>query len=160
MSIDLKTLKPHHRGMARAQVAFGMKVKELADKFSLSPQQVTNITNSPLYKAELTRIESGADENARSLNDELKALAERAVEIVAEDLMSKEASQHRTAVAFNVLDRTGYAKHLKAEDNRKQKIVINNFAPEPGESPEAAKERMKQLREVFEKENEEDFGNL
>ena len=130
MSIDLKNLKPHHRGMARAQVAFGMKVGELAEKFSMTPQQITNITLSPLYRAEVARLERGADGEVTKLEEELKALAIRAVEIVAEDLMHNEKTEHRTRVAFSVLDRTGYAKNLVPQDNRKQKIGIgkNNLS--------------------------------
>lgn len=160
MSIDLKELKPHHRGMARAQVAFGLKVKELADKFGMSAQQVTNITRSPLYRAEVARIEVGADNRASKLDEELKALAERAVEIIAEDLVQNERTQHRTSVAFNVLDRTGYAKKNDPPDQRRQKIVINNFAPEPGENPAEAIERLRQLRDIFQGNQTTDEGDL
>jgi hypothetical protein len=155
MSIDLKELKPHHRGMARAQVAFGMKVKELADRFGLSAQQVTNITRSPLYKAEVARIEVEADNHVAELDLELKELAIRAVEIIAEDLMQVDPSGHRTSVAFNVLDRTGYAKKTTPQDNRKQQIVIHNYAPQPGDDPEEAIRELRELRKVF-KEDEED----
>ena len=160
MSTNLKALKPHHRGMARAQVAFGMKVGELAQRFSMSPQQVTNITRSPLYLAEVARIEAGAEGEVQKLDSELKALAERAVEIVAEDLMQAERTEHRTKVAFNVLDRTGYGKNDNfGVDNRKQKIVINNFAPNPGDDPEDAIKQLQELRNVFSsQEGEKDEG--
>lgn len=159
MSINLKTLKAHHRGMARAQVAFGMKVGELADKYDMSPQQVTNITRSPLYVAEVGRLEKGADGEVTKLEEELKALAVRAVEIVAEDLMQKDKTEHRTRVAFSVLDRTGYAKNLVPVDNRKQKIVIHNYAPQPGDSPEDAIAQLAPLRELFKNEREKGVEN-
>jgi hypothetical protein len=156
MSIDLKTLKPHHRGMARAQVAFGMRVGELAEKFSMTPQQVTNITRSPLYLAEVARIEVFADDNVSKLDEELKLLAKRAVEVIAEDLMRYDASEHKTKVAFGVLDRTGYGKNIVPQDNRKQKIIINNYAPNPGDNPEEAMKNLKALRDVFNEETEEE----
>jgi ABC-type Zn uptake system ZnuABC Zn-binding protein ZnuA len=155
MSINLKQLKPHHRGMARAQVAFGMKVGQLADKYDMTPQQITNITRSPLYVAEVARLETGADGEVAKLDEELKALAIRAVEIVAEDLMKKDSSEHRTRVAFSILDRTGYSKNILPQDNRKQTITIHNYAPEPGDDPQKAIKDLQELRKVFQDEQEE-----
>lgn len=152
MSVDLKTLKPHHRGMARAQVAFGMKVGQLADKYDMTPQQITNITRSPLYVAEVARLEAGADGEVAKLEEELKALAVRAVEIVAEDLMKKDATEHRTRVAFSILDRTGYSKNIVPQDNREQSIVIHNYAPEPGDDPQKVIKDLQELRKIFQTE--------
>jgi len=145
--IKLQALRPHHRSMARLQVAYGLRTKELAKRFGMLEPQVSIIVNSPLYQAELARLENFADEMAVDVGGELNQLAGRAVEIIAEDLHSKEKSAQRTKSAFAVLDRTGYHKKEEASDQRKQTLNFINLAPLPGEDPAESIARIKKIKE-------------
>jgi len=152
--ISLNRLRPHHRGMARAQVAFALRPTELAERFGLSLSWISQIINSPLYRAEVERLTMMADENstAADVGGELKAMTERAVEVIAEDLHREERSVHRTHVAFKLLDRTGYHRKEIPPDNRKQKMIFYNFAPLPGDDPKEALKQAEKIKAIMEQE--------
>lgn len=110
----LKALKPHHEHMARL-VACGATNEDLQRTTGLSSVQITRIISSPLFQALLRRLTGQIEETAvYNVRQELEGMANRAVEIISEDL-EREATSHaervqRTKVAFEVLDRTGYVK--------------------------------------------------
>lgn len=109
-------LWPHHRSMARLVVA-GARPGELADSTGMSPGQISRILQSPLFQAELSRLEGRADELAVDVHSDLKKMSEVAVEVLAENLASDEISRElKTRTAFDVLDRSGHGK--KAEPQR------------------------------------------
>lgn len=152
--VSLNRLKPHHRGMARAQVAFALRPTELAERFGLSLSWISQIINSPLYRAEIERLTMMADANstAADVSGELKAMTRRAAEVIAEDLYQGERSVHRTNVAFNLLDRTGYHKKEIPVDRRKQKMIFYNFAPLPGDDVKEAERQAEKVREILKSE--------
>lgn len=103
-------LWPHHRSMARALVE-GAQPGELAEIFGFTPGQITRIINSPMFQVELKRLEEMADEVAVSVRQDLRRMAERAVEVLDEQLHRKDVSEKiRQDAAFDVLNRAGYAK--------------------------------------------------
>ncbi len=102
-------LWPHHRSMARAIVGGGLRPGELAASYNMTQGQITRIINSPLFKSELARIEAGADEKARDLREDIKLMSVRAIEVIDQDLASKEVlNVQRQKAAFDILDRAGY----------------------------------------------------
>lgn len=102
-------LWPHHRSMARSMVAGGLTPGELAVAYGYTPGQITRIINSPLFQSELARIEAGEEQDARDLRKEIMKMAERAVEVIDEDLRIKEiGNKTRQAAAFDILDRAGF----------------------------------------------------
>jgi len=108
-TVDIHYLHPHHRSMARALVGGGLQPGELGVMFGFSPSQVSVIINSPLFKAEVARIEALAEYNVVDARAELDMLKGRSIEVLAEDLHSKD-DRLRHASAIDVLDRTGHPK--------------------------------------------------
>ena len=108
-------LWPHHRSMARLFVE-GMQPGEVAMITGFTPGQVTRILHSPLFQAELLRLEGQADLESVNITNELKRMATRAVEILDENLHSQELSRElKTKTAFDVLDRAGHGKKEQAQ---------------------------------------------
>ena len=107
----IRTLWPHHRSMARAMVAAGLTPTQLATAYGFTQGQITRIINSPVFRVELARLEGEADEVAVDVRKDLKLLAERAVEIL-DDQLNKQGVDVKVQqqAAFGVLDRSGYGK--------------------------------------------------
>ena len=110
-SPQIQYLRPHHRSMARTMATSGLTPMQLATAFGFSPGQITRIINSPLFMAELARIEGAVEVKAVDVSMELKMLQPRAMEIVAEDMFAPGTDRKlRNQTAFEVLDRTGFGK--------------------------------------------------
>jgi hypothetical protein len=85
-SPHIEAARPHHRSMARDMVAGGLRPGELAKLYGMSPSQVSVITNSPAFHAELKRLEDGADVAAMDVRDEIARMVPKAVENLHDDL--------------------------------------------------------------------------
>ena len=107
-------LHPHHRSMARSVVQGGMRNKDLCVMYGFTPGQMSAILNSPLFKAEVARMEAIAEDTTCSVRRDLNALKSRATEVIAEDLFSAER-RLRSNTAFEVLDRTGFGKNAPVQ---------------------------------------------
>ena len=104
-------LRPWHRSMARMMVAGGKRPGELAILFGITPTQISVITNSPLFLAELNRMEALAEYEAVDMRTELEIRQGLALETVDEHLTNKDhAIKGRVNTALEILDRTGYGK--------------------------------------------------
>ena len=105
-------LWPHHRSIARMFLE-GMRPGEVALVTGFSPGQVTRILHSPLFEAELARLESQAEIETVSVGRELKRMASRAIEVLDENLQAENISRElKTKTAFDILDRSGHVKKL------------------------------------------------
>ena len=108
----LRQLKPHHHSMAR-MVAVGLPPGEIAALTGFSPGQISKIQGSPLFQAAVARLSEGIEEAAvASVQEELRGLAPRAVEVLDEDLnfmpTCTQDRKVRQAAAIDILNRTGY----------------------------------------------------
>ena len=105
-------LWPHHKSMARMMVASGATPGDLAKAFGFSNSQISMIINSPLFIIYMSNIEKDANENAAEVGEDIKALATRAVEILAEDMSSDEETRAsrglRNRTAKTILEMNGY----------------------------------------------------
>ena len=108
----ISQLWPHHRSMARMFLE-GMQPGEVATVMGFSSGQITRILHSPLFEAELARLESQAEQEAVSVDGELKKMAARAIEVLDENLQAENISRElKTKTAFDVLDRSGHSKKI------------------------------------------------
>lgn len=108
----ISQLWPHHRSMARMFLE-GMQPGEVALATGFSAGQVTRILHSPLFEAELARLECQAEQETVTVAGELKRMAGRAVEILDENLQAENISRElKTKSAFDVLDRSGHSKRI------------------------------------------------
>jgi len=117
--------------MARMFVE-GLQPNEVALVTGFTPGQITRILHSPLFEAELMRLESQAEMETVTVGNDLKRMASRAVEILDENLHSQDEStvsrELKTKTAFDVLDRSGHSKrgdpqrHLHLHAHAHQKV--------------------------------------
>lgn len=108
----ISQLWPHHRSMARMFLE-GMQPGEVALVTGFTPGQITRILHSPLFEAELARLESQAEQEVVSVGNELKRMAGRAIEVLDENLQAENISRElKTKTAFDVLDRSGHSKRV------------------------------------------------
>lgn len=111
-------LWPHHRSMAR-MFAEGLTPTEVAAICGYTPGQITRILHSPLFQAELKRLEEGLEETSREIDLEIKLMARKAVEVLDENLNSETTDRKlKTQTAQDVLDRAGYGKKPDAAEHR------------------------------------------
>ena len=91
----------------------GMKPGEVAQATGFTDGQVTRILHSPLFEAELARLESQAELETVTVTGELKRMASRAIEVLDENLQAENVSRElKTKTAFDVLDRSGHSKRI------------------------------------------------
>lgn len=103
-------LWPHHRSMARDFVA-GYTPTEVAERFGFTKAQITRIQQSPLFVAEMARLEAQAEHVSVDVHNDIREMAARAVEILDENLHREDVKRGlKTKTAFDVLDRAGYGK--------------------------------------------------
>ena len=108
LSPNITQVRPWHRSMARAVVA-GARPNELARLFSLGVSQISVILGSPLFEAEVARLESLAEYEAVDVRVELQMRHGMSIEAIDRDLINED-SHKAASSAFEVLDRTGYGK--------------------------------------------------
>jgi len=140
-----QSMKPHYRGMARALVA-GVKPQELPSLYGMTKEAIGHILASPLFMAEVMRLEDMAEEVMVDVRGELEMLSGRAVEVISQDLYRDDPSAGRTKTAFDVLDRTGFHARQAGDGKKGTTINILNLAPEPGTNPEEAKETINEIK--------------
>jgi len=127
-------LWPHHRSMVRAMFN-GATPMDLALAYGFTPGQITRITNSPLFKAELARLETSQEALMISVNQDLQVLAEQAIEVLSGDFESladkrdQDSIKLKTSMGFGILDRAGYGKkdlslHLHQHDYHEKEVSL------------------------------------
>jgi len=133
----LAKLQPYHRQIAYL-IHQGVKPKKIADELGLHYQSVVRIKNSPLFRAELNRLEMNTEEAVTDATTRLRALLPRAVDVLADQLGDPDNNKPAkamndgalTKVALEVIDRAIPKKHehegTAVEVNIQQVIAQNN----------------------------------
>ena len=87
---------------------------EIADSYGYTPAHISKILGSPLFQAEVARIEAQLEGRAIDVREELREMSTRAVEILDRELAREpvELRERKAQVetAFGVLDRAGFGK--------------------------------------------------
>lgn len=121
--IEIKQLKNHHRSMARDIIAMGeIRPTDLARIYNMWPGQISIIINSPVFLAELARLEDMVEESICDVREDLRLLTPRAKRVIAEELHKEDDDDEapmtlgerklRLSTAFDILDRdSGKKKH-------------------------------------------------
>lgn len=117
-SMPLQKLQPYHRQIAYL-IHQGVKPKKIAETLGLHYQSIVRIKNSPLFKAELNRLEMNTEEAVVDATTRLRALLPRAVDVLEEQLGDPENNKPPralndgalTKVALEVIDRAIPKKH-------------------------------------------------
>jgi predicted transcriptional regulator len=151
-----KSLQPRHRNIMRLQLA-NFNKKEIAEMVGLSEAAVGYITNSDIYKSELSKLEQEINtklvDEALDVRKEISALSKKAILELKAILYNESANPKLKAdVAFDILDRDGFAAPeerrvtiewtdavKKAHARRKELKLVKNgekVIPLPGWSEE------------------------
>lgn len=122
--IEIKQLRNHHRSMARDIVAMGeVRNKDLARIYNMLPPQISIIVNSPVFIAEVARLEAEVEGNICDVREGIRLLTPRAEQVLKEELykddgdgegeaLSLSERKMRLGVAFDVLDRDAGKKKM------------------------------------------------
>ena len=107
----IQQVRPWHRALARA-VASGMRPGEICAAYGYTPAWITRIMETPLFQAEVARIESLAEIQAVDVREDLNSMAPRAVEVI-DECLDGEDKKLKFEAAKDVLDRTGHHKNTQ-----------------------------------------------
>ena len=130
LSPSIQVLRPHHRSMARALVHGGLRPGDLAELYGMQPPQISVIMGSPCFLAEVNRLESGADEHAVSMREDIKQMSITALEKIDEDLSRPTGNDPkliniRQKAAFGVLDMTEFGRKGDPSTTGGDSITVN-----------------------------------
>lgn len=155
-------ISPQHRGIARAYF-HGSSPEQIAEDLSFSVPQVklvlsgiaTYVEGAPKLKVKPKAKGKKVDTLKKAFNTldkrdapskELDDLVPRAMEIIASVLHSDKLNARQIDTAFKVLNRTGLHEKNDAKVENKSLTIIS-YAPLPGDSPEVAIKRAKEIEE-------------
>lgn len=113
---EVKTVQVRHQAMIRLKAA-GLTNIEIAEILKVTPQNVSDVLNSPLVQDRLSELQGDLDNNLIEAHKNLERLAINATEHCRKILQDEvESSQTlKTKVALEVLDRIGLGKTHKVE---------------------------------------------
>jgi hypothetical protein len=110
--------------MARDIVAMGeVRNKDLARIYNMLPPQISIIVNSPVFIAEVARLEAEVEESICDVREGIRLLTPRAEQVLKEELYKDDGDaagekltlserKMRLGVAFDVLDRDAGKKKM------------------------------------------------
>lgn len=98
-----------HHAIVR-QVFLGRKNTEIAKSLGCTPQQVSNVRNSKVVQDQLKQMQKQANTEVVSIKTQIGSLAEEAVKVLKEVMMSESTPPAtRVNAAKDLLDRGGHA---------------------------------------------------
>jgi len=111
---SLGYIRPHHREIAR-RLILGQRQSQICHDLGMSPDRMSIIVNSPLFKVELKRLEKERDNGATDISRTLKELSPVALETVERTMYNADSARLRFDAAESVLDRAGYGRINKSD---------------------------------------------
>ena len=84
--VKITQVKEHHRSMARDIVCGGLRNKDVAKLYDMTESQVSIIVNSPLFQAELARLEALADNAVFEVRQRTALMVPKATKVLEEVL--------------------------------------------------------------------------
>lgn len=114
----IKKMRARHRSMARDVAAGGLTNVEIGKLYSMSKTQVSRIICSPVFIAEVARIETDLEGKAVEVRAEIRAIAPAARMVLAKTIAKEpdeltedlSARKFQANVAQDLLDRAGVVK--------------------------------------------------
>lgn len=130
MSVELQELKPSHR-QVMALLAQGKTLREICETFNLNYQSWVQLTNTSLFKAELSRLTDEIQE--RMIDDfvqspalaKLTKLQDKAIDVHSANMENTEEPSVAQRAAESVLDRIGITRKQAASGNVNVQINIS-----------------------------------
>ena len=118
---SIKRLRQRHRKMVELYLGGDHTVKDIADIMGVTPQTVSNVTNSPLFQDEVSRrrerIEKKSDDDiVNSVSDARAHLTQKSTEAAQTlgRLLTSENEALQVRAADSILDRVGLGRPREA----------------------------------------------
>jgi len=140
----IQQLRPWHKSMARMAIV-GKRPSYIAEVFGMSVVQVSKILGSPLFIAELERLEAQAEYNAVDVRSELEMRQGMAIEAIDRGLQSGD-TKVAVNTGFEILDRTGFGKKSEPQKSLHAHLHLHKEVKDMSEE-ELAEEAQKLLAE-------------
>lgn len=117
--MQIKEIRARHQAIMRLHL-IGVSQKDIAEVLEISPQMVSIVQNSDIYKAEYMKLQRQATdkvvEETADLHKRIERLAGKSLDVLDEILNDALADNKLKAdVAFDILDRGGYKAAQKIE---------------------------------------------
>lgn len=130
INAEPKNINSRHRALMRRLVA-GIPLNQACEDIGLTVARASLIVNSPLFQAEMKKMEGEVREGFVEAEGERQVMASDPTRVYLSDAsemaartlkgaLSDESPTIRISAAKDILDRTGYAK----EDKIKAKVVV------------------------------------
>ena len=100
-------LRPYHREIARRLVV-GQKSIDICKDMNITPARLSIITNTPLFKLELRRLELQREQGVVDVMRTLTELSPLALEVVERTMYQSPSEKMRMKAAESILDRAGF----------------------------------------------------
>lgn len=106
---QLKEMRELQQEMAR-RITLGQKNVDIARELDVCPQSVSIARNSAVVEEHIAELESQADAATVSVTSRIKALAERALDVLEETLKDETVGKVlKSKIAMDLLDRAGHS---------------------------------------------------
>lgn len=117
--MQLKELRDHHQAVKRL-VFLGMSNVEIAEIVGLSPEMVSTIRNSAIFRTAVQEMHENADEHVMEVSRRISANAHRAVDILQGILngdIDNVSPNLQARIAQDMLNRAGHSPITKIQGN-------------------------------------------
>lgn len=116
---QIKELRARHQMIMRLHLV-GVSQKDIARILEITPQMVSIVQNSDIYKAEFVKMQAATNEkaveDAVDIRKRIEALAGQSLTVLEEILRDAMTDDKlRADVAFDILDRGGYRAAQKVD---------------------------------------------
>jgi predicted transcriptional regulator len=116
---QIKEIRARHQAIMRLHL-IGVSQKDIAEVLEISPQMVSIVQNSDIYRAEIGKLQRQATdkvvEETADLHKRIERLAGKSLDVLDDILNDALADNKLKAdVAFDILDRGGYKSAQKVE---------------------------------------------
>jgi len=109
----LQYVTPYHRELAR-RIVLGATRVSLCEEFNITPTRLSIITESPLFKRELMRLEEMRDQGVADVTQTLRDISPLAVDILERTMYKTKSDSLKVNIAKDILDRAGHGAITKA----------------------------------------------
>lgn len=113
---SIQKMNARHREMVR-RILLGQTNVQIANALDVTPQNVSNVKNSPIVKAKIEHMQNILDAETLDVSTRIQEMSKDAIEVYYELMHGAEKEETRRMIAKDVLDKAGFKaadKHVHA----------------------------------------------
>lgn len=153
---SVQRMNARHREMIR-RIMLGQTNVEIARALEVTPQNVSDVKNSPIVKAKIEHMQNILDAETLDVSTRIQEMSKDAVEVYYELMHGAEREETRRMIAKDVLDKAGFKaadKHVHAHLQGDQIDEMVERAKAQGSVVEEPEDEDIQDAEIVTEENE------